>query len=66
MQALEDALGVSLFERHASGVRLTVAGRQFLDNTRSAIHEIDLAVKNVAVAGRTELGHESFAASIEW
>jgi len=52
VQALEDALGVSLFERHASGVRLTVAGRQFLDNTRSAIHEIDLAVKNATVAGR--------------
>ena len=43
---------MSLFERHASGVRLTVAGRKFLDNTRSAIHEIDLAVKNATVAGR--------------
>ncbi len=52
VQALEDELGVSLFERHASGVRLTVAGRQFLDYTRSAIHEIDLAVKNATAAGR--------------
>jgi DNA-binding transcriptional LysR family regulator len=51
VQALEDELGVSLFERHASGVRLTVAGRHFLDNTRSAIHEIDLAVKNATAAG---------------
>ena len=51
VQALENELGVSLFERHASGVRLTVAGRNFLDDTRSAIHEINLAVKNAGAAG---------------
>jgi DNA-binding transcriptional LysR family regulator len=56
VRALEDQLGVSLFERHASGVRLTVAGRHFLDNTRSAIHEIDLAVKNAGAAGRGDEG----------
>ena len=52
VQALEDALGVSLFERHASGVQLTVAGRRFMEQARSALSDIDHAVKNAAAAGR--------------
>lgn len=52
VQALEDGLGVSLFERHASGVRLTEAGRRFLEQARSALSDIDHAVKNAAAAGR--------------
>ena len=45
VRELEDKLGVSLFERDASGVRLTEAGRRFLDRSRSALAEIDHAVK---------------------
>ncbi|MGJ0454617.1 MAG: LysR family transcriptional regulator [Methylocystis sp.] len=52
VQALEDELGVSLFERLASGVRLTVAGRRFMEQARSALSNIDHAVKNAAAAGR--------------
>lgn len=52
VQALEDALGVSLLERHASGVRLSEAGRLFLDRMRSAFAEIDHAVKSAGEAGR--------------
>ncbi|MHB8887093.1 MAG: LysR family transcriptional regulator [Methylovirgula sp.] len=51
IQALEDKLGVSLFERHRGGVRLTVAGRRFLDKARSAISDLDHAVKGAANAG---------------
>jgi len=51
VRALEDKLGVSLFERDVSGVRLTEAGRRFLDRSRSALAEIDHAVKGAANAG---------------
>jgi len=51
VRALEDKLGVSLFERDVSGVRLTEAGRRFLDRSRSALAEVDHAVKAAANAG---------------
>ena len=52
VRALEDALGVSLFERESTGVRLTEAGRRFLERARPALSEIDHAVKAAASAGR--------------
>jgi DNA-binding transcriptional LysR family regulator len=52
VRALEDTLGVSLFERDSTGVRLTEAGRRFLERSRPAIAEIDHAVKAAAAAGR--------------
>ena len=56
VRALEDRLGVSLFERDTNGVRLTEAGRRFLDKARSGIAEIDHAVKVAASAGRGSEG----------
>lgn len=56
VRALEDKLGVSLFERDTNGVRLTEAGRRFLDKARSGIAEIDHAVKVAASAGRGSEG----------
>jgi DNA-binding transcriptional LysR family regulator len=56
IQALEDELGVSLFERQSNGVRLTIAGQRFLERTRSAFAEIDYAIKNAAAAGRGDEG----------
>lgn len=44
LQALENVLGVSLFERHATGVQPTIAGRRFLDRARWALAELDYAV----------------------
>lgn len=52
IKSLEDRLGVSLFERQSNGVRLTVAGRRFVDRTRRAFAEIESAVRNAAAAGR--------------
>lgn len=52
VQALEDELGVSLFERQMNGVRPTVAGQRFFDRTRAALAEIDRAIKNAGTAGR--------------
>ena len=56
IQALEDELGVSLFERQSNGVRPTIAGQRFLERTRAAFAEIDYAIKNAAAAGRGDEG----------
>jgi DNA-binding transcriptional LysR family regulator len=56
VRALEDKLGVSLFERHRGGTRATMAGRHFLDRTRSALAELDYAVKIAGSAGRGDNG----------
>jgi DNA-binding transcriptional LysR family regulator len=55
---LEDELGFSLLERTAKSVRLTDAGRAFLDNARALLQHADEAVKKaraVASAEPTEL-----------
>ncbi len=52
VRALEDKLGVSLFERDASGIRLTEAGRRFLDRSRSALAEMSV----IAVIGDKKSG----------
>ena len=55
---LEDELGFSLLERTAKSVRLTDAGRAFLDNARALLQSADDAVtkaRAVASAEPTEL-----------
>src|SRR5437764_493740 len=55
---LEDELGFSLLERTAKSVRLTDAGRAFLDNARALLRNADDAVtkaRAVAYAEPTEL-----------
>lgn len=52
IRALEDKLGVSLFERYNGGVRLTAAGQRFMDRAEFALSSLDYAVKSAAVAGR--------------
>lgn len=50
---LEQELGVFLLERGAKSVRLTAAGRLFLDEARAVLHRADEAVRSVqALAGR--------------
>lgn len=53
---LEDELGASLFVRYAGGVRLTVAGQEFLRNARHALRQIDIGMTKVAAVGRAEQG----------
>ena len=48
---MEDGLGVSLFERHRGGARLTHAGRRFLDDCRVVFSHLDSAVRAVTAAG---------------
>jgi LysR family transcriptional regulator, benzoate and cis,cis-muconate-responsive activator of ben and cat genes len=55
---LEDEIGFSLLERTAKSVRLTDAGRAFLDNARALLQNADEAVtkaRAVASAEPTEL-----------
>ena len=42
---LEDEIGFSLLQRTAKSVRLTEAGRVFLDNARAVLRHADEAVK---------------------
>jgi DNA-binding transcriptional LysR family regulator len=56
IRALEDKIGVSIFERHHGGVRATLAGRQFLSRVRTALSELDDAVESANKAGRAETG----------
>jgi len=56
VRALEDVLGVSLFERHRSGVRITCAGARFFEHARDALRQLDDAVKTAGAAGRGVIG----------
>jgi LysR family transcriptional regulator, benzoate and cis,cis-muconate-responsive activator of ben and cat genes len=52
---LEDEMGVQLLERTAKSVRLTDAGRAFLDEARAILKHTNDAVGKVrAIAGKTE------------
>jgi len=53
---LEDDLGVQLFDRTQRPLQLTLAGRVFLDEARSAIASVDRAVNMVQRATRGEIG----------
>lgn len=48
---LEDQLGVSLFERHRGGVRLTGAGQRFLEDIRVVFSHLESALRTVRAAG---------------
>jgi DNA-binding transcriptional LysR family regulator len=66
MRDLEEELGLALFERSAKAVRLTEAGRLFLDEARAVLQrseEAVAAVRSVAGGGRGEL-HVGYAPSL--
>lgn len=56
VKALEEALGILLFERHARGVRLTEAGRQFVEHVAVGVDQLDYAVKSAGMTSRGECG----------
>jgi DNA-binding transcriptional LysR family regulator len=57
IRRLEHELGVRLFDRTSHYVRLTAAGRLFLDEVRQSLAQLERAVAVAERAGRGELGH---------
>jgi DNA-binding transcriptional LysR family regulator len=55
IRALEEELGVELFERQGRRIRLSTVGSVFLEETRRILHNVDLAVER---ARRTAKGHQ--------
>jgi len=56
VKALEEDLGILLFERHARGVRLTEAGRHFVERIAAGVDQLDHAVKTAGMAAVGESG----------
>lgn len=61
VQAIEEELGCTLFNRLPRGIQLTPAGRRFLDRARRIVREVDFARSDVRdgaaeVAGSVSLG----------
>jgi DNA-binding transcriptional LysR family regulator len=56
IKALEGDLGVVLFHRNTRGVRLTEAGRRFVDQIRDALGIIDHAIITAGMQARGEEG----------
>ncbi|HTR40332.1 MAG TPA: LysR substrate-binding domain-containing protein [Pseudomonadales bacterium] len=59
---LEEEIGVQLFERSAKALKLTEAGRKFLDEARAVLQRVDDAVKNAravanGVGGELHVGY---------
>lgn len=56
IKALEDAFGILLFERHARGVKLTDAGRYFVEQVTLGVAQLDHAVKTIGMMARGDHG----------
>jgi DNA-binding transcriptional LysR family regulator len=56
VKTLEEDLGVLLFERHARGVRLTEAGKHFVERVAAGVDQLDHAVKTAGMAASGECG----------
>ena len=56
VKALEEDLGILLFERRARGVRLTEAGRHFVERIAAGVDQLDHAVKTAGMAASGETG----------
>lgn len=56
VKTLEEDLGVLLFERHARGVRLTEAGRYFVERVTTGIDHLDHAIRTAGMVARGEQG----------
>ncbi|TIM31635.1 MAG: LysR family transcriptional regulator [Mesorhizobium sp.] len=60
IRQMEDRLGVSVFERSSSGVRLTTAGNEILRTSQHLVDGLEHMVASAKAAGRGEAGQLSF------
>ena len=56
IKTLEKDLGIILFDRNTRGVRLTEAGRRFVDQVEDAIGILERAIQTAGMQGRGEDG----------
>ncbi|MGK9235745.1 LysR family transcriptional regulator [Inquilinus limosus] len=56
VRRLEETIGVSLFERHSGGLRLTNAGRTFVRDARCVLMLLDQAIDRADRNGKAETG----------
>ncbi|MDO5705204.1 MAG: LysR family transcriptional regulator [Paracoccus sp. (in: a-proteobacteria)] len=56
IRSLEEYLGVHLFERNTRGVRLTEAGRLFVERVSVGVDQLDHAVKTVGMVAAGQCG----------
>nr|WP_278501041.1 LysR family transcriptional regulator [Brucella intermedia] len=56
IRTLEEDLGILLFERNTRGVRLTEAGRLFVERVSAGVDQLDYAVKTAGMAASGECG----------
>jgi len=59
VRELEDELGVSLFERHHTGVRVTNAGSRFFQEVQEPLLQLDHAFESATAAGSGAIGRLS-------
>lgn len=59
VKTLEHDLGIFLFEHHARGVRLTEAGRHFVERVAAGVDQLDHAVKTAGMAAQGRCGRLS-------
>lgn len=69
IKQLEEDLGVILFQRNTRGVRLTDAGREFVDQVQEAISILDAAINTAGInarGGKGELRIGIYALTAGW
>src|SRR5580692_7437616 len=68
IQDLEEEIGFKLFERLPRGVKLSAAGKLFLDDTRRILHDVNEATARAArvALGRSGTLRVGFTESASW
>ncbi|ASA20985.1 LysR substrate-binding domain-containing protein [Paenibacillus donghaensis] len=61
IQALEQELGVKLFERNKRQVRITPAGSIFLEEAKMILSQLERSIKTVQLASQGIIGHLNIA-----